>query len=130
MKTESMTYKTKLGTRIYDPGSTTYIIRQGERKQGMIIYRPVRGSFRRAMEEARVFETEDDMKDFICSELYSYDGTAAVSKEDIVIKDDPISDPRNGWEDTNYVCTKRFGHEVYETPQCIGFCATKFPDRW
>ena len=28
MKNEPITYKTKLGTRIYDPGSTTYVIRQ------------------------------------------------------------------------------------------------------
>lgn len=29
---------------------------------------------------------------------------------------------RINWKETRYVCTKRFGGDKYDTPQCIGMC--------
>lgn len=90
----------------------------------MIIFRPVRGSLRRAMEEAKVFDDVESMKQYIC-ELDEY----VFSPEDIVINEKSVAnDTRVGWEDSKYVCTKRWGNEYFEHPQCIGICATIFPE--
>ena len=119
---ETITYKTKLGIKAHVPGNVYTIREEGK----MIIYRPHRELFEDAMAEAKVFENDDAMKDYICSE-WNYDGRQLISKEDIVIKDNPVNDPRNGWKDTRYVCTKRCGKEEYTVPQCIGMCAYDFP---
>ena len=46
---------------------------------------------------------------------------------DLVIDDEESPDNRIGWLDEHYVCTKRFGDKINDVPQCIGMCATKFP---
>jgi len=92
-----------------------------------IIYRPHRGSFVDAMADARVFGDEEEMKKYICAQ-WEMDGVRMFDKEDIVIKDEAINDYRNGWEDTRYVCIKRFGLQEHLIPACIGMCATIFPE--
>ncbi len=91
----------------------------------MIIFRPHRGSLSEAMSEAKEFENEEQMKEYIVSKWYGY-----ISVEDIVIDDNARNDDRNGWKDTMYVCTKRMGDDdyikEYGTPQCIGMCATDY----
>ena len=94
----------------------------------MIIYRPHRGSFKDAMAEAKVFSDEEEMKEYICAQ-WEIDGVRMFDEEDIVVKDEALDDSRNGWKDTRYVCVKRCGSEVYDVPQCIGMCATKFPKK-
>lgn len=51
--------------------------------------------------------------------------------QDIVIdKENPYEDNRIDWNDTMYVCVKRYGNEdyikQYGAPQCIGMCATDY----
>ena len=95
-----------------------------------IIYRPHRGSFADAMAEAKVFDTVDEMKEHIAAS-WEIDGVRLFDEEDVVINDNPewtLKDARNGWQDTKYVCVKRIGSEIYEIPQCIGMCATVFPE--
>lgn len=91
----------------------------------MIIYRPHRGNLADAMAEAKEFDSEDQMKDYIVSQWNGY-----ISKEDIVIDNEKVNDDRNGWKDTSYVCTNRMGNEDYiknfGCPQCIGMCATDY----
>lgn len=89
----------------------------------MIIYRPHRGSLADAMAEAKEFNNEQEMKEYIVKQWDGY-----ISVDDIVIDDNAHNDDRIGWKDTRYVCTKRLGNdnyiEKYEHPQCIGMCAT------
>ena len=89
----------------------------------MIIFRPHRRTLDEAMEQAKEFETEEDMKKYI-----SNDWEGLISVEDIVIDSKSVKDDRIGWEDSRYVCTKRFGSQdnmkLYGVPQCIGMCAT------
>jgi len=91
----------------------------------MIIYRPHRGSLVDAMAEAKEFNNEQEMKEHIADYWDGY-----ISVEDIVIDNEPYNDDRNGWKDTRYVCTKRFGDQDnikrYGKPQCIGMCATDY----
>lgn len=94
----------------------------------MFIYRPHRGSLVDAMNEAAEFENESDMFSYIVKEWTQNNlfDLAPFSVDDLVITGDAISDERNGWEDTRYVCTRRLHNEVYPIPQVIGFCATKY----
>lgn len=100
------------------------------------IYRPHRGSLADAMRETRVFESVEEMKEYICA-TSSYralfaDGfeklVRAFTPDDIVLGEETLNDERTGWEDTRYVCVKRYFDEMYDIPQCIGMCATVFPD--
>lgn len=89
----------------------------------MIIYRPHRGGLFEALEEAREFNTIEEMKKFIVEQW-----RGAFSEEDIVLGDKIINDDRIGWEDTRHVCIRRLDKEdymkKYGCPQCIGWCAT------
>jgi len=91
----------------------------------MIIYRPHRGSLADAMAEAKEFNNEQEMKEYIVKQWNGY-----IFIDDIVIDDNPINDDRIGWKDTRYVCTKRLGEDDYMKkygyPQCIGMCATNY----
>jgi len=91
----------------------------------MIIYRPHKGSLVDAMAEAKEFNNEQEMKEYIVKYWDNY-----LSLDDIVIDDNPINDDRIGWKDTRYVCTKRLGEDDYMKkygyPQCIGMCATNY----
>lgn len=102
----------------------------------MIIYRPHRGGLTEAMAEAKEFETEEEMKQYIYEQHKAYFldlgyPNAPFGIDDIVIdKENPHEDNRIGWLDTMYVCVKRYGDEdyikKYGTPQCIGMCATDY----
>lgn len=103
----------------------------------MIIYRPHRGGLSESMQEAKEFNTEEEMKQYIYEEHKRYFteigfDSAPFEIEDIVIKEDTaINDTRTGWHDTMYVCVKRYGGRDYikefGCPQCIGMCATNYP---
>lgn len=102
----------------------------------MIIYRSHRGGLAEAMAEAKEFETEEEMKQYIYGyhKAYFLDlgyPDAPFEIEDIEIDHErPIEDDRIGWHDTMYVCVKRYGNEnyikQYGTSQCIGMCATDY----
>lgn len=86
----------------------------------MIKYRPHGGSLARSMNEAREFETLDEMYEYIVrnrNELLRY------TKEDLSVSENYGKDDRIDWKETRYVCTKRLGNEVYDVPQCIGYCS-------
>lgn len=105
----------------------------------MIIYRPHRGGLAEAMQEAKEFQTEDEMKQYIYEEHKRYFSeigfnSAPFDVEDIVIKEDTaIKNSRTGWNDTMYVCVKRYGNEdymeKYGAPQCTGMCARNYEKR-
>lgn len=114
----------------------------------MVIYRPHRGSLSDALQEAKEFETEEEMKYYIMRQYRDYandllrmennhiENSRPVSRRyidnpffdlwDIVIDSETFDDDRCGWHDTRYVCVKRMGEEVYDVPQCIGMCATDY----
>mgnify|MGYP003294219552 CR=1 FL=1 len=78
-------------------------------------------------------ETKTRKDQFILSGLIDYIQNLQIDIEmnDIVIDDRLITkDDRIGWEDTRYVSIKRYGDTDYITkygsPQCIGYCATKY----
>ena len=87
-----------------------------------IIFRPHRSTLNEAMIEAKVFNTKEEMFNYIVSR---WKGSFDIN--DLVIDDKENADNRTGWLDTHYVCTKRFGNKINDEPQCIGMCATKFP---
>lgn len=91
----------------------------------MIIYRPHRGSLTDAMEEAKEFNSLQEMKEYIVGQWNGY-----ITVDDIVLDNDTICDDRINWDDVRYVCTKRMGSEdyieKYGVPQCIGYCATVY----
>jgi hypothetical protein len=80
------------------------------------------------MEEAKEFKDANEMKRYIAEDWQKDWGEQATfSVDDITIDDRTVNDERIGWEDTRYVCVKRMGDKVYNIPQCIGMCATKYP---
>ena len=92
-----------------------------------IIFRPQRYTLDEAMAEAKEFNSVEEMKKYVV-ELHSVVKGPKFSIDDVVIDEDSVvNDGRNGWQDTMYVCVKRYGNKVYDVPQCIGMCATKYP---
>ena len=91
----------------------------------MIIYRPHKGGFKDAMQEAKVFDTVEEMIKYVAAS-WEIDGVRMFEEEDVVLGEERMNDTRNGWKDIRYVCVKRIGSDVYEIPQCIGMCATEF----
>ena len=100
----------------------------------MIIYRPHRGRLDKALAEAKEFQTEEEMKQYIF-EYYNnlLPGLVAFQTDDIVIDEETVDDDRCGWHDTKYVCVKRLWDEdymeKYGCAQCIGMCATNYERR-
>lgn len=101
----------------------------------MVIYRPHRGGLKEALEEAKEFESIEEMKQhiyehfkFVYSDL-GY-GMEPFGIDDIVIAEETADDKRCGWHDTRHVCIKRLLKEdfmeKYGSPQCIGHCATDY----
>lgn len=106
----------------------------------MVIYRPHKGGLAESMEEAKVFDDVQAMKEYIVKsyrdveiELTGRDA-APFDVDDIVLGDDVMEDTRIGWKDVRHVCTKRFFSEdyikLYGSPQCIGMCATEWDDTY
>ena len=84
----------------------------------MIKYRPHRGLLADAMAEMKTFNTIDEMFTYVAKELSEY-----LCKEDLSISENLGKDFRTDWKETRHICTRRFGSEEYETPQCIGMCS-------
>ena len=93
-----------------------------------IIYRPHRGSLSQSIREARIFNSEEEMKAWIVEEWAKPFGYKLFNIEDIVIDKEEINDNCIYWKETRYFWIKRCGSEFYSYPQCIGMCATKFPE--
>jgi hypothetical protein len=101
----------------------------------MIIYRPHRGHFNESLDEAKEFNNELEMKQYIVEEWRdTWKGITndLFDVDDIVINKESTNDNRIGWKDTHYVCVKRIGEEdymkKYGCPQCIGYCATNYKE--
>lgn len=85
----------------------------------MFKYRPHRGALEDAMKEANEFITMDQMFDYIVRS----DPFHALRKEDLSITENLGKDDRIDWTETRNVLTKRYGKDVYDTPQAIGWCS-------
>lgn len=96
----------------------------------MIIYRPHRGGLAEAMALEKEFETIKEMKEYIVQQHTDEEMGAAFEIDDIVIGDENAEDYRIGWNNTCYVCVKRYYSEdfieKYGAAQCIGMCATDY----
>ena len=89
----------------------------------VIKYRPHRAMLDEAMEEAREFNTIDEMKDHVYQSWNSEDSfPGCFDRDDIVIGEILGDDDRIGWKNVRHVCIKRMGKEKYSIPQCIGWC--------
>lgn len=85
----------------------------------MFRYRPHRGSFEDSMREAKEFITMDQMFDYIVNT----DPFHLLQKEDLSISENLGKDDRIDWSECRNVLTKRYGKDVYDTPQAIGWCS-------
>ena len=85
----------------------------------MFKYRPHRGALEDAMKESQEFITMDQMFDYIVRS----DPFHALRKEDLSITENLGKDDRIDWSETRNVLTKRYGKDVYDTPQAIGWCS-------
>lgn len=97
----------------------------------MIIYRPHRGGVREAIEEAKEFETIDEMKQYIVEyEAKSIRGKLFDIQDIVIVDVHPHNDERIGWRHVKYVCVKRYGNEdymkKYGSSQCIGMCSEDY----
>lgn len=86
----------------------------------MIIYRPHRELLYEALEQMKEFESIEEMKQY-ASQIY--DGSVQV--DDIFLDKLTVKDDRIGWNDTRYVCTRKFGNDDVGE-MCIGMCATDY----
>ena len=85
----------------------------------MFRYRPQRGSLEDSMREAKEFITMDQMFDYIVNT----DPFHLLRKEDLSISENLGKDDRIDWSECRNVLTKRYGNDVYDTPQAIGWCS-------
>ena len=100
----------------------------------MIAFRPQTRDLNQDMQDAKQFDNEEEMKNYVV-ELWNEDwcGDASLfTVEDLVIDyDSAVNDKRTGWEDSMNVCVKKIGDtdymQMYGMPKIIGICATKFP---
>lgn len=96
----------------------------------MIIYRPACGGLAEAMAQAKEFESEQEMKEYIVKKYADVHDQAPFGIEDISIDKESVEDDRIGWKDCRYVCVRRFFDEnyikKYGTAQCIGYCAQNY----
>lgn len=94
----------------------------------MVIYRPNRELLDEAMEEAKEFETIDDMKRHIVKENTDETFGEMVSFEDISLDTKRcVNDDRIGWRDTRYVLASRYWNKF--GTYVIGYCATDYEKR-
>ena len=84
----------------------------------MIRYRPHRRTLEESMAEEQIFETKEQMFEYVAN---CWDGI--LTKEDLSISDNLGRDNRIDWRETRYVCTRRFGNVEYDVPQCVGMCS-------
>jgi hypothetical protein len=80
----------------------------------MIKYRPQRGGLTEAMQEAKEFESVEEMFQYIVNKSKEdYDGVPAFDMSDLELHELHMDDNRIGWKNVGYVCTKRYMHEDY-----------------
>lgn len=84
----------------------------------MIKYRPQKGSLEDSMAEMKIFSSKEEMFASIVN-----DWSGFISYDDLSITKDFGRDSRINLKETRYVCTRRIGSAVYDTPQCIGMCS-------
>ncbi len=92
----------------------------------MVIYRPHRGGLAEAMEEAREYQSMEEMLAQIVAEHTDDERGPAFALEDLVLGSETKDDPRIGWHDTRYVCTRRYFSERYDPSAPVGFCAEDY----
>lgn len=85
----------------------------------MFRYRPQRGLLEDSMREAKEFITMDQMFDYIVNT----DPFHLLQKEDLSISENLGKDDRIDWSECRNVLTKRYGKDVFDTPQAIGWCS-------
>lgn len=88
----------------------------------MIKYRPHRAYLDESMELAKEFDSLDQMYDYIVKEWNAIENNL-FDKFDLSVSKDSYKDDRIDWKETRYVCTRRMGKDLYDTPQCIGMCS-------
>lgn len=88
----------------------------------MIKYRPHKGHLDESMELAKTFDTLDQMYDYIVQDWNAIENNL-FDKSDLSVSNESYKDDRIDWKETRYVCTRRIGDEIYDTPQCIGMCS-------
>lgn len=84
----------------------------------MVKYRPHRGMLDDAMSEAKTFDSLAEMYEYIAN-----NSSGLFSIEDLSVTSDLGKDPRIDWKETRYVCARKFGSEIFDSPQCIGMCS-------
>lgn len=92
----------------------------------MIIYRPQRRELSESLKEAQEFIDEDEMKNYILNDWNNNGFGKLFDLNDIVISDEMSNDERIGWNKVRMVGIKRCGNELYNTPQCIGYCSYEY----
>lgn len=88
----------------------------------MIKYRPHRAYLDESMELAKEFDSLDQMYDYIVKEWNALENNL-FDKFDLSVSKESYKDDRIDWKETRYVCTRRMGKDLYDTPQCIGMCS-------
>lgn len=87
----------------------------------MIKYRPHKGMLSKSMKDEMEFDNIDQLYDYLL-EYWNY-WDKIFEREDLSITKDFGQDDRINWKELRYVCTKRFGENIYDIPQCIGSCS-------
>ena len=93
----------------------------------MYIYRPHRSTLEESMDHAAIYEDYDLMVQAVVKDSAYLTGKPLFSAEDVSLGPVIGPDDRIGWQDCRRLLVSRFAEAAYDTPQCIGFCATLFP---
>ena len=84
----------------------------------MLKYRPHRYFLDEAMEGFKIFETKEEMFDYIVKDNPGY-----LSKDDLSISKDYGPDKRIDWKETRMILTRQYGPKSYNEPIPIGWCS-------
>lgn len=84
----------------------------------MIMFRPHRGSLQRAMQEAKEFDSIDEMLQYICKEHNYHFPFFTIKPSDIYIEDTGYSDERVKWHNMFYLIFER----ASKISNIEGFC--------
>lgn len=87
----------------------------------MIKYRPNKCILIESTKDEMEFDTIDQMYDYLLEYWNYFDKN--FEREDLSVTKDFVRDERINWKELWYVCTKRFGKDIYDAPQCIGYCS-------
>lgn len=102
-----------------------------------VIYRPQCGDLSDAMEKVKVFDSFEDLREYIARK-FSDNHYIKLNPEEVVASGKPLYDNRIGWIDSDYLCIDSYekvedkeGFEYFfggksNVPQCIGYFATRW----